>query len=787
VERLPRLQVVGAEDAAVALRRLAGTKQRARRQRLMENLAECSVPRTEERARMNGRNHVVVALLSITLIALELAWTRIFSAEFFYTFAFLILSLAILGLGLGALARRVLPVLGREGALGTSLCLTVLFTLIGPPLVFRLSPDFTLLFHDAPTVARFLGVVLLLALPYFFGGIALATIFRRNPAGISRLYMADLLGAAAGVFLVMAAMNRFGTPLTCPWCAFPTILAALLVSRSWRWVFPLLLAVGMIALGQHAPALLEKERQERMPVVYKHWDAMAKVKIYQYMADEETEAPARGLEIDNLANSPVLQFDGNWDRPDSAKFEFGIDVSFLVDRFDSCTFLSLGAGGGGDVMQALQAGAAEIHAVEVVPHVNELMTTGFLAEYTGHIYDDPRVTVATEDARAYVRRHRNEFDVIYSLSSNTFAALASGAFAMAENYLFTREAFRDYWLALTDNGFLSMEHQFYMPRLVTELKEALTGLGVEQPESHFAVYDLPAMRRNLLLLSKQPLTDELRNLAYGELTPEKEEHIHLLHPAPAQYAGNLIDRIVREGWRSQADSATIDLSPATDNRPFVAQLGLWKNFSRGSLERVMPLEIRGFPLAKLLVGIILAVVVVLILPLNLLPFFSPVPALRPVPWLYFFTIGLAFMAVEVVLIQKWALFIGPSIHSITTILFALLVGSGLGSLAAPRMKDGLPFVAIVAWIALDVFLFEVFVQTFGHLTLTPRVLLTGLIVAPLGFFMGMPFPKAGRRVGEGIDWGFAVNGAASTLGATGIVLVSFLWGFRVSMGVGAAL
>ncbi|MBK6898211.1 MAG: hypothetical protein IPH09_02705 [bacterium] len=138
---------------------------------------------------------------------------------------------------------------------------------------------------------------------------------------------------------------------------------------------------------------------------FTHWDAVAKLKVYDYGED------AKGLEIDNAANSPVHRFDGDFTPPPrEAGPVFGIDVRPLIERFDHCTFLSLGAGGGGDVLQALVYGAAEVHAVEVVPHINRMLTDGPLAEFTGRIYHDPRVTVATEDGRSYVRRHRGEFD-----------------------------------------------------------------------------------------------------------------------------------------------------------------------------------------------------------------------------------------------------------------------------------------------------------------------------------------------------------------------------------------
>ena len=240
----------------------------------------------------------------------------------------------------------------------------------------------------------------------------------------------------------------------------------------------------------------------------------------------------RGLNIDNAANSPVFQFDGSWDRPDSLRFQFNIDVTNLIRRFDGCTFLSLGAGGGGDVPQALRRARRRSMPSRWCPYANWLMTKGPLTDYSGRIYADPRVIVATEDARAYVRRHPHTFDVIYSLSSNTFAALASGAFAMAENYLFTTEAFEDYWNALTPHGFLSMEHQFYMPRLVSEVRDALRAQGVQDPEQHFAVYKLPSLHRHLLLLSKDPLTEEIRQNAYGAELFRNPEDLQLLYPTP---------------------------------------------------------------------------------------------------------------------------------------------------------------------------------------------------------------------------------------------------------------
>jgi len=724
---------------------------------------------------MKREKFIATGLLSVSLIALELVWTRIFSAEYFYTFAFLILSLAVLGLGLGALAVNLFAVFRRRDRLWLFLGLTGLCTLLGPPLVFYLNMDFSILFSSVQALAKLLIIIVTLSSSYFFGGISLASIFKNDHGEMPRLYMADLIGAGGGVIVAILLMNWFGTQNAAFLIALPVILAALIISSSRQRIFPALLTLLMIMFTVKSAVLLKSNRRDRAPVIYTHWDSMAKLKIYDFGGEY------RGIEIDNVANSPVYPFDGDFDKPDSLKFDFGIDVSYLIERFDSCTFLSLGAGGGTDVLQALQAGATEIHAVEVNPHINFLMTAGELADYSGNIYNDPRVKVITEDARAYVRRFSNKFDVIFSLSSNTFAAFASGSFALAENYLFTTEAFQDYWNALSDSGFMMMEHQFYVPRLVTELQDALVNLGVKDVNAHFAVYNLPAMRRKILFISKRPLNDEIRNRAFGELTAGKFNAIHLLYPAADSLKDNLINRIVEQGWRKVQQESPINISPSTDNRPFSAQLGMWKNVRMSSLKTVKPYEFFGFPLSRIIILIILGVVTVFMLPLVLLPYLLPGEKLKMLPWLYFFTIGMAFMMLEIILIQKYTLFIGPSGYTLIVILATLLLASGIGSRFSDRVRDWVPFAGIIVWLLLDVTIFNLLKNYLGVLTVIPRMLITVILIFPLGFFMGMPFPKAVRRIGELVDWGFAVNGVATTIGSTIIILIAFNAGYTAAL------
>ncbi|MBN1542032.1 hypothetical protein JW992_07770 [candidate division KSB1 bacterium] len=725
---------------------------------------------------MKRLRYLFVALLSMTLIGLELTWTRIFSAEFFYTFAFLILSLAVLGLGLGALALRFFPALARESRLPIYLLLTGFFVLVGPPAVFLLKLDFSQIFSSHSVIFDLLAAVMLLSSAYFTGGMALASIFRRYNQEMPGLYMADLLGAAVGVLAAILMMNGLGTQTATFFIAIPVLLAALLAGQRWQKVLTLGLFVLMGVFNNRSDRILQVDRQEPAHVVHTHWDAMAKVKVY------EATGSYQMINIDNIARTHAYSFDGDWNKPDSLKMEFAIDVSRLIGQFDSCRYAVIGAGGGGDLLQPLQAGAARVYAVEVIPYINQMLTDGMLTDLTGGLYRDPRVEVITEDGRAFVRRYTNAFDILYSSSSNTFAALASGAFALAENYLFTTEAFIDYWRALSDSGYLVIEHQVYVPRLVSELQDALSHLQIADAKAHFVVYDWPQARRNILLLSKQPLPREtIRHAITGE-RDVSDSPFRLLFPAPDSLRDNLVNRIVTEGWQVATDSAKIDISPCTDNRPYIAQMGLWRNLETTRTQKLTPhSDLFGFPLSKLIIAVIVLIIVLLIIPLNLIPYFISRQKLKGVPWFYFFFIGMAFMIVEIVLIQKYTLFIGPSVYGIATVLLTLLLASGIGSRFSARFPTTLTFGGIVLWLLVDRLLLSSVTQTLASSALFSRILITSVLIFPVGFLMGMPFPKAALRVGELVDWGFAVNGAASVLGASGIMLVAFTWGFHSAL------
>ncbi len=718
---------------------------------------------------------IVLLLSSISLISLEITWTRIFSAEFFYTFAFLTISLAILGLGMGALSARLFNSIRRSALQGFLLLLSGIFTIIGPTLVFLLGIDFSVVFVDMEVILKFILGIIILFLPYYFAGIVFAVIFSKKSNDLSKLYMADMIGGGLGIFIAVILMDIFQTPAASVLISLPLLFASMLIIPKYFKVLSLVIICSAIIYSGYVSNNLSASNPERGEKIYEHWDSYAKIKVNKITDDYWN------LNIDNAANSPIYKFNGNWNRPDSLNFDFAIDVSYLINLNDSCTFLSLGAGGGTDVLQALQAGAEKIYAVEVIPHINYMMTDGFLKDFTGDIYNDPRVEVITEDARVFVRKYKNEFDMIYSLSSNSFAALASGSFALAENYLFTTEAFIDYWESLSDNGFLMMEHQFYVSRMVSEVINALEILGVKNPKRHFAVYNIPGLRRKIILMSKRELTKEILDNAFGPQNVSSPDYKYLLYPAADSIKDNTINKIVVNGWRNMQDSVATDISPCDDDRPFVAQLGLWKNFDVEKLQKVLPYEFTGFPITKIILGLIIAIVLIIFLPLNFLPYLRKDMHMGVAPWLYFFFIGIAFMMVEIVLIQKYALFIGTSIYSIITVLFTMLTIAGIGSRYSGRYKGKSVFVMIIGLLLFDALIAKELIYLLADMDKWLRIIITFILISPLSFFMGMPFPKAGIKVGNLIDWGFAINATASVLGGTVVILLASSIGYTLTL------
>jgi len=193
-----------------------------------------------------------------------------------------------------------------------------------------------------------------------------------------------------------------------------------------------------------------------------------------------------GIDIDAGAFTSIVQFDGNFEKIDYLRGDIAAVPYRLTPKQE---VLVIGAGGGQDVLIALLHGAQNVTAVEINPIMRMIVNERF-GDFSGRLYENPHVNFVVDEARSFIRNSSQQYDIIQATLVDTFAASAAGAFALSENYLYTREAFTDYWDHLKPNGILAMTRWYFEPptemyRLVAITLEALRTRGIEHPESAF--------------------------------------------------------------------------------------------------------------------------------------------------------------------------------------------------------------------------------------------------------------------------------------------------------------
>jgi len=304
---------------------------------------------------------------------------------------------------------------------------------------------------------------------------------------------------------------------------------------------------------------------------------------------------------------------------------------------------------------------------------------------------------------------------------------------------------------------------------------------VDHPLDHLAVYDLPEVRRKMLVVSREPLERAFLDAAFVALTTNNFNQIHLLYPCDADLQTNLLNQIAMNGWRQAQTVSPIDLSPTTDDRPFTAQLGLMKNVPKQDLSRLMGFEYNGFPIAKLILLAVLAITGVMALPVCFLPYGRTGEKLNLGALGYFFCLGAGFIAVEVILIQQHTLTLGASAYSFAAVLLGLLIAGGLGSRQSHACRPQVVFSVILLLLGLQAVALRPIALLCGPLPFPVRFLLTVGFTMPIGFFLGMPFALGAAKVGDLSDWGFAVNGVATVLGSCLALLIAFNYGFAAAL------
>jgi len=778
--------------------------------------------------------YLTVFLLSASTLAFEIVLSRLFSITQFYHFAFMTVSLALLGAGASGTVLSVFPSLRRgDPARRLSLfaVLTALATLGSFVLANWLPFDSFAIAWDRRQVLYLASMYLALALPFFFGALAAGWLFSARPAAAARIYTANLIGSAAGCPLALGALATWGgegTVLFCAWLAGLGALTAIVPGLMQRkdhplqwsdWAIPAAcLAVLTLFSGwliqrpswltihlSPYKALSQSLQYPGSEWVWSRWDAASRLDrirspgirvfpglSYAYLGSLPRQ---EGLTFDGDDLSPLtVTGPGTWD------FAGYMPGSLAYRLRPGARALILEARGGSDVGVALANQASQVTAVE--PNA---MAVEAVREVTP-LDMDVRVHWIADDARSFVRRSQDQFDVIQLSLAWPYRPVTSGAYSLAEDYDSTTEAFHDILTHLSDGGLLVATRWLQTPpgealRLLALAVTSAQEAGLDPVQS---IVVLRGYNTVTLLVKRGPWTGEELAVVREFASTRKYDLVVApgLRPEEANRYNILADDVLYRTFNALLTSQDrgafyasypFDVAPPTDDRPFFGHYFKWEQ--AGAVWEQLgktwqPFGGAGYYVLVLMLAFAAITAGVLILLPLVLRRGQGMAAYRGPTVVYFAMLGLGFLFIEIPLIQQLILLVGRPTYALAAVLFGLLLSCGLGSLLSPRLPWRSVLVAVMLLaVAYLLFLPGLFQAALG-LSLPARFAIGVLSLAPLGLFMGMPFPKGitwlGGAAPDLVPWAWGVNGAVSVVASVLAALLALSAGFTVVLAAGAA-
>jgi SAM-dependent methyltransferase len=753
----------------------------------------------------------------------------------------MVVSLAMLGLGASGLLVSLWPARFRPERAPQQLAACASLFAVSAVLAVGVAFRVPISLEETPGNWLRVGAVFGLAtVPFLAGGLVVALILTHHAAAANRLYGFDLTGAALGCVAFIPATNWLGAPTAILGAAAAAAAAgAILAGRAARVPGRVagLLACALVlsaaantGSGFYDVRVTKGKRQP--PMLALEWNSFSRVEVLGRPADLKTprqpfsaglsttlDPDFRVAEVwlryDADAATQITRLDGDPTRLTHLAYDV-TSAPYHLRRYGNV--LVIGPGGGRDVLTALALGSGPVTGVEINPMTIRLMRDRFRA-FTGGLYDGfPGVEVVNDDGRSFIRHAAARYDLIQASLVDTWAASAAGAHALSENSLYTVEAFEDYLRHLTPDGVLAISRWFDPPaeslRVVTLAREALRRQGVVDPAAHVLVArtdptktQLPAL--GTILVKRSPFTA----IEVAALRAWAERMRFPVSYAPDDLArgGSPADFHRLLGIDAERFIATYpyDISAVHDDRPFFfnrVPLVPWLLHRFGLPAPPpgrAPLTLGGQTLLIALTGTGASTVALLALPLLAArrrrrdpsgPARAGHGPRGAALWgCYFAAVGLGFIMVEIVLIQRFGLVLGYPVYALSVVLVTMLATSGLGSLLAGRGSPVSLLPRALGVLAAALLLYAVGLPWLHDALLgtetAVRILVVAAAVAPLGLLMGMPFPTAlrwaGTEAGGLVPWAWAVNGGASVFGSALAVLVSMTWGFTATLLAGA--
>ena len=765
-----------------------------------------------------------IGILAGTSIAYEILLTRLFSILLWHHFAYMIISVALLGIGASgtflAFARGMLAPRFTEAFAGCAMLFTG-FAMGGFALAQRVPFNPLEVIWDPGQQLHLAQIYGLLALPFFAVGTAIGLAFIVYENRIAAIYRADLIGAALGALLIIAVLYAL-PPQDCMRVVggLGVIAASLAVwaSKRRRW------AAGIAALAVVSAALWPSSWLELQPSPYKGMSIALTAPGARVLAERSNpianitvvESPvipfrhAPGLSL-SAATEPPPQLGVFTDADGlSTITRFTGDrsaLSYLDQQTAALPYhllkrprtLVLGAGGGADVLRALYHEAAYTDAVELNPDLIDLVR-GEFSGFAGRIYERPDVTVHVGEARSFVEASGGRWDLIQLALLDSFTAASAGVQALSESPLYTVEGLQAYYGHLAPGGLLAITRWLRSPpresvKLFATAVLALERAGASSPGDRLAL--IHGWNTATLLVKNGNF--EAGEIAAMRTFTETRSFDLAWYPGMSAWEANRFNRQA-EPYLYRAATALLGserdsflsnykfhVAPATDDRPYFFRFFKWELLpelvalrDQGGLAQADT----GYLVVLLtLMQSVLASLVLILLPLLVLRPRSRAEQKAPPHWrvaVYFLSLGFGFIFIEISFIQRFTLFLGHPLAAITVVLAAFLVCAGIGSGLCSRLRtSGTVLAAAAAAIATFATAYLLALPLLETALLAApfaaKVIITLLLIAPLGIAMGVPFPLGLAAVASEaprlVPWAWGINGCASVVGA---VLASIL-------------
>ncbi len=769
---------------------------------------------------------LTILLVSAMALSYEILLMRLFSIVQYHHFAYMVISLALLGYGASGtflvfcrqqlLNRFPLVLIGNILLFAITV---VVCYLGGQHLLFN--PDE--IFWNNRQWLKLFALYLLLALPFFFAANCIALAFSRFRQNISSIYAADLFGAGLGsIFTIGLLFILFPQKLLLLLGSIIFVIAMvawleLRLQPRWQALF----FIGGAAVLFLLPSawtdlaispykgLSQQIRINGSRVTEEKTSPLALLTVVESNLVPFRYAPGLSLAAESEPPAQVGIFTDGDSMNVITRFQDDISRLTYLDKLTSALpyhlsqakdILILGAGTGSDILQALYFKSASITAVELNPQVVQLVRSR--PEFSGNLYDQENVRVHIGEARSFVSGSRKNFDLILLPMLDSFSSAGAGLYSLHENYLYTVEALQDYMQHLAPAGYLSMSRWIKLPprdtlKLFATALEALARLGTQDSGNHLVM--IRSWQSASLLVKKSPFSPEeinrvkefcqqrLFDLVYYPGMQQQEANRFNIMRQPYLYDGAV--SLLGKGAERFKQRYKFNIKSSTDDRPYFSHFFKWR-----TLPEILRLKGKGgmvllesgyLILVLTLFQAIAASLLLILLPVIVRPYVTVSEAgwNRPRIVAYFFAIGLGFLFLEIAYIQKFILYLGHPLYAAAAVLAIFLVFAGMGSQygQAKQIRIKWPVAIILGLGIADLIAVNHLLAAFNWLPVPMKIFCTILLLGPLAFTMGMPFPLALTEVGTDapdlIPWAWAVNGCASVIGAVLATLLAIHFGF----------